>query len=40
MKKKISIFSWQDTQNGAKRPDKWFRKNVQLDMCVCTCDKA
>ena len=34
-KKKNSRFSCQDTQNGAKRPEKWFRKNVRMDVRAC-----
>ena len=30
MKKKISRFSCQDTQNGVKRPNKWFTKNAYV----------
>ena len=30
--KKISTFSNQDTQNDIKRPEKWFRKNVRMDV--------
>ena len=33
MKKKNSRFLCQDTQNDVKRPEKWFRKNLQMDVC-------
>ena len=36
-KKQISRFSCQDTQNGVKRPEKEFRKNVRMDVCACVC---
>ena len=37
-KKQESLF--QDTQNGVKCPDKWFRENVNMDECVCVCARA
>ena len=33
--KKKSRVSCQDTQNGVKRLEKWFRENVRMDVCVC-----
>ena len=29
--------SCQDTQNNVKRAEKWFRKNVRMDVCMCVC---
>ena len=37
--KKRSRFSCQDTQNGMKRPEKWLRKNVRMDVCACSVDR-
>ena len=37
MKNFFSRFSGQDTQNNVKRPEKQFRKNVQMDVCVYVC---
>ena len=33
-------FSWH--VNGVRRPEKWFRKNVQMDVCACmlSCMRA
>ena len=28
-------FPCQDTQNDVKSPEKWFRKNVRMDVCMC-----
>ena len=33
--KKKSRFSCQDTLNSVERSEKWFRKNVWMDVCAC-----
>ena len=33
--KKNPGFLCQDTQTGVKRAEKWFRKNVLMDVCAC-----